>query len=47
MTGPDTLNAVPQELFTGGGVGGVCAFEMQATVLPELDGGMKVGGLIV
>jgi hypothetical protein len=38
---------VPHELFTVGGVGGVCALMIQGTVDPPAAGGVKVGGEIV
>jgi hypothetical protein len=41
------VSGVPQELFTTGGVGGVCALLIQATVDPPGAGGVKVGAEIV
>ena len=46
-TGPVTVSGVPHELLTTGGVGGVCALLIQATVDPPGAGGVKVGALIV
>ena len=46
ITGPVMARAVPQLLFTVGGVG-VVALAIQATVEPPAAGGVKVGGLIV
>jgi hypothetical protein len=46
-TGPVIDNGVPQELFTVGGVGGVCALLTQGTVEPPAAGKVNVGGLIV
>ena len=47
ITGPVIVKGVPHELFTTGGVGGVCALLIQATVDPPAAGGVKVGALIV
>lgn len=47
ITGPVIVKGVPQELFVGGGVGGVCASLIQATVVPPGAGALNVGGLIV
>jgi hypothetical protein len=41
------VNGVLQELLTTGGVGGTCAFEIQATVVPLGEGGVNVGGDMV
>jgi hypothetical protein len=46
-TGPVMVSGVPQELFTTGGVGGVCALVIHATVDPPGAGGVNVGALIV
>jgi len=46
-TGPVIVKGVPQELLTAGGVGGVCAFEIQATVEPPAGGNEKVGAEMV
>jgi len=46
-TGPVMVNGIPQELFTTGGVGGVCALVIQGTVDPPAAGGVNVGGEIV
>jgi hypothetical protein len=43
-TGPEMVNGVPQELFTTGGVGTVCALLIQATVDPPPAGNENVGG---
>jgi len=40
-------SGVPQELFTTGGVGGVCALIIHGTVVPPAAGGVYVGGEIV
>jgi hypothetical protein len=47
ITGPVTLAGAPQELFTVGGVGTVCAFAIQATVALPGAGALIVGGEIV
>ena len=47
ITGPVTLVGAPQELFTVGGVGTVCAFMIQATVALPGAGAVIVGGEIV
>jgi len=47
ITGPVIVNGAPHELFTTGGVGGVCALMMQGTVEPPAAGGVNVGGEIV
>jgi hypothetical protein len=41
------VRGVPHELLTTGGVGGVCALLIQATVDPAGAGGVKVGAEIV
>ena len=41
------VNGVPHELFTVGGVGGVCALLIQANVDPPAAGGVNVGADIV
>jgi hypothetical protein len=41
------VSGVPHELLTTGGVGGVCALLIHATVEPPAAGGVKVGALIV
>jgi hypothetical protein len=41
------VSGVPHELFTTGGVGGVCALLIQATVDPPGAGGVNVGAEIV
>lgn len=41
------MSGVPQLLFTAGGVGTTCAFEIQATVDEPAGGMVTVGGLIV
>ena len=46
-TGPVIVAGAPQELFTAGGVGTVCAFAMQATVALPGAGAVIVGGVIV
>ena len=46
-TGPVMVAGAPQELFTTGGVGTVCALLIQATVEPPGAGGVKVGAEIV
>jgi hypothetical protein len=46
-TGPVIVAGVPQELFTDGGVGTVCAFEIQATVALPGAGAVIVGGEMV
>lgn len=46
-TGPVTVNGVPHELFTTGGVGITCASLIQATVDPPAAGRVKVGGVMV
>ena len=46
-TGPVTVAGVPQELFTDGGVGTVCAFTIHATVALPGAGAVIVGGEIV
>jgi hypothetical protein len=46
-TGPVGVIGLPQESFTFGGVGTVCAFEIQGTVLPPGAGMVAVGALIV
>ena len=47
ITGPVMVSGAPQELFTTGGVGGVCALMIQGTVEPPAAGGVNVGGEIV
>ena len=47
MTGPVMVMAAPQELFTVGGVGTVCAAAIQATVEPPSAGKVNVGGVMV
>ena len=47
MTGPVMVMAEPQELFTTGGVGTVCAAAIQATVDPPFAGSVNVGGVMV
>jgi hypothetical protein len=42
-----TVAGVPQELFTVGGVGTVCALMIQATVALPGAGAEIVGGVIV
>jgi hypothetical protein len=42
-----TVNGVPQELVTLGGVGTTCASATQATVEPPGAGNVNVGGVIV
>ena len=46
-TGPVLERGVPHELFTFGGVGTVCAFEIQGTVDEPPAGIVTVGGLTV
>jgi len=46
-TGPVIVAGVPQELFTVGGVGTVCAFMIQGTVALPGAGAEIVGGEIV
>ena len=46
-TGPVMVAGVPQELFTVGGVGGVCALLTHATVALPGAGAEMVGGEIV
>ena len=46
-TGPVGVIGAPQESFTFGGVGTVCALLIQGTVLPPGAGMVAVGGLIV
>jgi hypothetical protein len=46
-TGPVIVAGVPHELFTVGGVGTVCAFEIQATVALPGAGAVMVGGEMV
>ncbi len=47
MTGPVMVTAEPQELFTAGGVGIVCAAAIQVTTDPPSAGKTNVGGVIV
>ena len=47
ITGPVGVIGLPHESFTLGGVGTVCAFEIQSTVLPPAGGTVDVGGLMV
>ena len=47
MTGPVMVTALPQELFTAGGDGTVCAAAIQMTVEPPPAGSVNVGGAIV
>ena len=47
ITGPVMVAGAPQELFTVGGVGTVCALDTQATVAPPGAGAVMVGGEIV
>ena len=47
MTGPVIATALPQELFTAGGVGTVCAAAIQATVEPPFAGRINVDGVMV
>ena len=46
-TGPVIVAGAPQELFTTGGVGTVCALLTHATVAPPGAGAVIVGGVIV
>jgi hypothetical protein len=46
-TGPVIVSGVPHELFTVGGVGTTCAFEIHATVDPPAAGKVNVGALMV
>jgi hypothetical protein len=46
-TGPVGVTGSPQESFTTGGVGTVCASLMQSTVALPPGGSVKVGALIV
>jgi hypothetical protein len=41
------ITALPQELFTAGGVGTVCAAAIQVTVDPPSAGKVNVGGVMV
>jgi hypothetical protein len=47
ITGPVGAIGVPQELFTVGGVGTICASAIQATVELPPAGTVNVGGLMV
>ena len=46
-TGPVGVTGLPQESFTFGGVGTVCAFTIHGTVLPPAGGTFDVGGVMV
>ena len=46
-TGPVGVTGLPQESFTFGGVGTVCALLIQGTVLPPGAGNVSVGTAIV